>query len=93
LQHTVLHWYLSAPHWRVAKGNKRQITYRNYYRADEILHVTGHEEQNVKKRYSSKQAQNGSECIVELHTPAILPLRKSHGIHCTSCWISERSPV
>jgi len=32
--------------------------------AEEILRVTGHEEQNAKKRYSSKQAPNGSEFVV-----------------------------
>jgi hypothetical protein len=36
--------------------------------AREILLVTGHEEQNVKKRYSSKQALNGTECVV-ISTP------------------------
>jgi hypothetical protein len=39
--------------------------------AGEILHVTGHEEQNAKKRYSSKQAPNGSEFVVKFKPRAL----------------------
>jgi len=45
--------------------------------ADEILHVTGHEEQNVKKRYSSKQVQNGSECIVNSTPRPLYPCERA----------------
>jgi hypothetical protein len=72
-----MHWYLSVPHWRVAKGNKRQITKRNYYMAGEILHVTGHEERNVKKRYSYKQALNGSDCVVKSTPRPLYPCERA----------------
>ena len=58
---------------------------------DEIFHVTGHEEQNGKQRYSSNQALNGSVCVCvcvfvcsQRHALAALPLEKSGGIHCTA---------
>jgi hypothetical protein len=45
--------------------------------AREILHVTDHEEQNMKKRYSSKQGLNGSECVVISTPRPLYPCKKT----------------
>jgi hypothetical protein len=45
--------------------------------ASEILHVRGYEEHNVKKMYSSKQALNGSECVVNSTSRPLYPCERA----------------
>jgi len=45
--------------------------------ASEILYVTGHEEQNMKKWYSPKQALNGSECVHNYRPRPLYPFERA----------------